>query len=57
MALGAPKGRSRIGVGNPAPVGRKPFTFTNIFCGTFHLASASYKEAHAHSRGANKQLN
>jgi hypothetical protein len=57
MALGAPKGRSRIGVGNPAPVGRKPFTFTNIFCGTFHLASASYKEAQAHSRGANKQLN
>jgi hypothetical protein len=54
---GAPKGRSRIGVGNPAPVGRKTFHRYKNLLRDFSLGSASHKEAQALSRGSNKQLN
>jgi hypothetical protein len=45
MAPGATKGRSRIGVGNPAPGGRKAFHLYKNLLRDVSLASASHKEA------------
>jgi hypothetical protein len=55
MAPGATKGRSRIGVGRTGPA--KAFHLYKNLLRDVTLASASQKEAQAHSRGANKQLN